>query len=185
MDFSTVTSGLQLAEYSALLLSGCSTQKEIQKNHSTGLYFNELNNLCLVAKVKLYDTKDEAIDVYVNNKKVVSELHDEEMALVVSNRDYITTRKSTTHNRYMNYSDYLCHHTNDDLEAGRMIIYDFEKNDNQKIKGTVLLALFDSGENFIDAKTYFLSNKKKQRFEWVYTEPYCYAEVTVLAYKDN
>ena len=38
-----------------------------------------------------------------------------------------TTRKSTTHNRYMNYSDYLCHHTNDDLEAGRMIIYDFEK----------------------------------------------------------
>ena len=120
----------------------------------------------------------------MNNKKVVSELHDEEMALVVSNRDYITTRKSTTHNRYMNYSDYLCHHTNDDLEAGRMIIYDFEKNDNQKIKGTVLLALFDSGENFIDAKTYFLSNKKKQRFEWVYTEPYCYAEVTVLAYKE-
>lgn len=169
----------------ALLLSGCSTQKEIQKNHSTGLYFNELNNLCLVTKVKLYDTKDEAIDVYVNNKKVVSELHDEEMALVVSNRDYITTRKSTTHNRYMNYSDYLCHHTNDDLEAGRMIIYDFEKNDNQKIKGTVLLALFDSGENFIDAKTYFLSNEQKQRFEWVYTEPYCYAEVTVLAYKDN
>ena len=50
--------------------------------------------------------------------------------------------------------------------------------------GTVLLALFDSGENFIDAKTYFLSNKKKQRFEWVYTEPYCYAEVTVLAYKE-
>ena len=89
----------------------------------------------------------------MNNKKVVSELHDEEMALVVSNRDYITTRKSTTHNRYMNYSDYLRHHTNDDLEEGRMIIYDFEKNDNQKIKGTVLLALFDSGENFIDAKT--------------------------------
>ena len=83
----------------ALLLSGCSTQREVQKNHSTGLYFNELNNLCLVTKVKLYDTKDEAIDVYVNNKKVVSELHDEEMALVVSNRDYITTRKSTTHNR--------------------------------------------------------------------------------------
>lgn len=167
----------------ALLLSGCSTQKEIQKNHSTGLYFNELNNLCLVTKVKLYDTKDEAIDVYVNNKKVVSELHDEEIALVVSNRDYITTKKSSTHNRYMNYSDYLRHHTNDDLEEGRMIIYDFEKNDNQKIKGTVLLALFDSGENFIDAKTYFLSNEKKQRFEWVYTEPYCYAEVTVLAYE--
>ena len=71
-----------------------------------------------------------------------------------------------------------------DLEEGRMIIYDFEKNDNQKIKGTVLLALFDSGENFIDAKTYFLTNEKKQRFEWVYTEPYCYAEVTVLAYKE-
>ena len=47
----------------SLLLSGCSTQREVQKNHSTGLYFNELNNLCLVTKVKLYDTKDEAIDV--------------------------------------------------------------------------------------------------------------------------
>lgn len=31
----------------ALLLSGCTTQKEIQKNHSTGLYFNELNNLII------------------------------------------------------------------------------------------------------------------------------------------
>lgn len=29
----------------ALLLSGCTTQKEIQKNHSTGLYFNELVNI--------------------------------------------------------------------------------------------------------------------------------------------
>ena len=28
----------------AVLLSGCTTQREIQKNHSTGLYFNELNN---------------------------------------------------------------------------------------------------------------------------------------------
>lgn len=164
-----------------LILSGCSNQREAERHHDIGLHFNELNNLYLVTKIQ--DNKHEALDVYVNNKKVVSELENNDMALVASDRDYITTRPSTTHRRYKNFNGYLHDHANEDLEEGKMIVYDFKKKDQTRIVGKVLIALFDSGENFIEAKTFSLTNAKKQRFKWVYTRPYCYAEVTVLAYK--
>lgn len=164
-----------------ILISGCANQREAGIYQDLGLHFDELNNLCLVTKTQV--DRNDKLDVYVNNKLAARELENNDMALVIGNRDYVTTRKSTTNRRYKNYTGNTWDHVNEELSQGRRIIYDFKKKDNTPIEGRVIIALFDSGNNFVAAKTFKMSNKKKQRFNWLYNDDYCYACTTVLAYK--
>ena len=164
-----------------ILISGCANQREAGIYQDIGLHFDELNNLCLVTKTQV--DRNDKLDVYVNNKLAARELENNDMALVIGNRDYVTTRKSTTNRRYKNYTEDVWHHVNEELSQGRRIIYDFKKKDNTPIEGKVIIALFDSGNNFVAAKTFKMSNKKKQRFNWLYIDHYSYARATALAYK--
>lgn len=142
-----------------LLLTGCSTSKGSLKDN---LQITKLNDHCYVINnqniyygKKLKMNLSQPVDLYLNNKKVISEIGNSDY-VVLDSIDGLTVkkRKITQTIRRDNYSSYI---GNDGLDWD----YKITAKGKPIKKGIICTVAFDKNKKIIEAKQVEFENKEE------------------------